>query len=148
MCIITGCISNPSTTLFTAPITALSTHETSRAALLSYAQNQVYCHPDAALLTPIHHYPSSLIPHPTSTSTSTSTKPSTPSLQTLDRLRYHTIPQRLAARKKAAETSHDPGNGAYLEKEEVEDLVRWKLYVAYRSTALGLWPCPPPPHGE
>ncbi len=84
----------------------------------------------------------------TSTSTSTSTKPSTPSLQTLDRLRYHTIPQRLAARKKAAETSHDPGNGAYLEKEEVEDLVRWKLYVAYRSTALGLWPCPPPPHGE
>lgn len=64
-----------------------------------------------------------------SASSSASTKPPTPDLQSLDHLRYDTIPQRLAARKKAASTSPDSGDGAYLEKEEVEDLVRWKLYV-------------------
>ncbi len=59
----------------------------------------------------------------------------TEDLKTLDRIRYIDIPQRLATKK--AEGSGD----VFLEKEEVETLMRWKLYVipsrsAYASYTL------------
>lgn len=48
----------------------------------------------------------------------------TESLKTLDRIRYVDIPQRLAAKK-----ADGDGDDVFLEKDEVETLMRWKLYV-------------------
>jgi hypothetical protein len=54
----------------------------------------------------------------------TDTAPS--ALTELDKLRYHTIPNKLAKTKK----------DAYLQKADLEKLVEWKLYVGLSNTAL------------
>lgn len=49
-------------------------------------------------------------------------------LHDLDKLRFESIPEKVAQRKEES--------NAFLEKEEVESLVEWKLYVVSNSLSM------------
>lgn len=48
-------------------------------------------------------------------------------LRDLDKLRYEAIPATVAQRLATQHNGDENGEGAYLQKEEVEKLVQWKL---------------------
>ena len=49
-------------------------------------------------------------------------------LHDLDKLRFELIPEKVAQRQKES--------NAFLEKEEVESLVEWKLYVVFNFLSM------------